>query len=100
MDLAKKIAEKFKLKVNVSLSILNKLAALASEELKTNGEFTFPGFVKVKTRVKPATKGHSRKINGQMREVKSKPARTVIRAVPVAAFKRLISATGHCVKVC
>merc|ERR1712216_626508 len=65
--------------------------SLAAEfEIKQNGIFTFPGFCRVKTRVKPATKAGKKEIFGEMRMVKAKPARTIVKAFPVAALKASI----------
>merc|ERR1712138_144115 len=65
--------------------------ALATEhELKQKGVFTIPGLCRLKTRVKPATKAGVRMMFGQETKVKAKPAKTVVKAFPVSAFKKQI----------
>merc|ERR1712087_394917 len=83
-------AEEFEIKQNVAGKIIASLADLGAKEVKKNGIFTFPGFVRVKTRVKPATKAGKREIFGEIRMVKAKPARTIVKAFPVAALKASI----------
>merc|ERR1712159_958316 len=89
-EIAKTIAGEFELKSSVAGKVIDSLAATAAKEVKKNGKFTFPGFCMVKTRTKPATKAGQREIFGKMVTVKAKPARTVVKAFPVAALKRSI----------
>merc|ERR1712139_77396 len=89
-EIAKTIAGEFELKSSVASKIIDSLAATAAKEVKASGKFTFPGFCMVKTRTKPATKAGQREIFGKMVQVKAKPARTVVKAFPVAALKRSI----------
>merc|ERR1712078_318752 len=89
-ELAKSIAEEFELKATVAGKIIGSLAETASKEVKKNGKFVFPGFCMVKTRVKPATKAGQREVFGKTVMVKAKPARTVVKAFPVAALKKSI----------
>merc|ERR1712232_1067693 len=66
-------------------------AALAEEHgLKKTGKFVIPGICQVKTRVKPATKAGKKMIFGKEVHVKAKPAKTIVKAYPVAALKRSI----------
>jgi hypothetical protein len=44
----------------------------------------------LKTRVKPATKAGKREMFGKTVVVKAKPAKTVVKAFPVAAIKKSI----------
>merc|ERR1712232_562607 len=86
--IAKSIAEEFELKTTVAGKIISSLAETAAKEVKSNGKFTFPGLCMVKTRVKPATKAGEREVFGKVVMVKAKPARTVVKAFPVAALKK------------
>merc|ERR1712216_950785 len=86
--IAKSIAEEFELKQNVAGQIISSLAGIAAKEVKANGKFTFPGLCMVKTRLKPATKAGEREVFGKMVMVKAKPARTIVKAYPVAALKK------------
>merc|ERR1712039_975871 len=88
--IAASIATEFELKQNVAGKIIASLAELGAKEVKKNGIFTFPGFCRIKTRVKPATKACKKEIFGEMRLVKAKPARTIVKAFPVAALKQSV----------
>merc|ERR1711879_615807 len=88
--MAKSIAEEFELKQNVAGKIISSLADIAAKEVKSNGKFTFPGLCMVKTRVKPATKAGEREVFGKVVMVKAQPARTIVKAYPVAALKKSI----------
>merc|ERR1719343_1475785 len=88
--IAQSLAAEFEIKQNVAGKIIASLADIAAKEVKKNGIFTFPGFCRVKTRVKPATKACKKEIFGEMRVVKAKPARTIVKAYPVAALKKSI----------
>jgi len=52
--------------------------------------FTIPGICRIKTRATPATKACVRMIFGKETKVKAKPAKTVVKAYPVAALKKQI----------
>merc|ERR1711990_303424 len=88
--LVKMGAEQHELKTKVCSGLLESLATLATTEVKKNGIFTIPGLARIKTRVKPATKAGVRMAFGQEIKVKAKPARTVVKAFPVAALKSQI----------
>merc|ERR1712224_860290 len=88
--IAKSIAEEFELKSNVAGKLIASLADIASKGVKSNGKFTFPGFCMVKTRTKPATKAGEREVFGKLVMVKAKPARTIVKAYPVAALKKSV----------
>merc|ERR1711978_175196 len=70
--------------------LLGSLATIAATEVKKAGVFTIPGLCRIKTRTKPATKAGKREIFGKMQIVKAKPARTIVKAYPVAALKNSI----------
>merc|ERR1712217_75316 len=78
------------LKQNVAGKIIASLAGIGAQEVKKTGIFTFPGLCRIKTRVKPATKACQKEIFGKMQMVKAKPARTIVKAFPVAALKQSV----------
>merc|ERR1712217_318364 len=84
------IATEFELKRNVAGKIISSLADMGSQEVKKTGIFTFPGLCRIKTRVKPATPACEKEIFGKMQTVKAKPARTIVKAFPVAALKKSV----------
>merc|ERR1739845_103349 len=88
--IAEAIATEFEIKKNVAGKIVASLAELGAKEVKKSGIFTFPGLCRIKTRVKPATKACNKEIFGKMRMVKAKPARTIVKAFPVAALKQSV----------
>merc|ERR1719190_283447 len=84
------LAEQNELKPKQCAGIMDSLAALAAAEVKKAGKFVIPGVCMIKTRHKPATKAGVRMAFGQEVKVKAKPARTVVKAFPVAALKQQI----------
>merc|ERR1711896_73955 len=71
-------------------AILSSLGDIAAKEVKKTGIFTIPGLCRIKTRVKPATKACVKVVFGKETKVKAKPAKTVVKAYPVAALKKQI----------
>merc|ERR1712159_44071 len=69
--------------------ILASLAAPGSAEVKKNGKFVLPGLAMIKTRLNPATKAGKRIMFGKEVAVKAKPAKTIVKAFPVAALKKM-----------
>merc|ERR1712096_364433 len=88
--LVRMLAEKHEMKTKACSGLLESLATLATTEVKKNGIFTIPGLCGIKTRLKPATKAGVRMCFGQEMKVKAKPARTIVKAFPVAALKAQI----------
>merc|ERR1712232_917645 len=88
--IVKALAEQHEMKTKVCSGLLESLATLATTEVKKTGIFTLPGLCRIKTRIKPATKAGVRMAFGQEMKVKAKPARTVVKAFPVAALKAQI----------
>merc|ERR1712183_291772 len=84
------IATEHSMKNKECSQVLNSLAAIAAKEVKKTGIFTLPGLCRIKTRVKPATKAGVRVMFGEEKKVKAKPARTIVKAYPVAALKQQI----------
>merc|ERR1712112_409787 len=83
------IATAAEIKKSQASKALAALGELASKEIK-KGKFVIPGVCMVKTRVKPATKAGKREVFGKVVMVKAKPARTVVKAFPVAALKKSV----------
>merc|ERR1712110_1136323 len=81
-------------KKSVCAKVLDTLATIATNEVKKAGKFTLPGLCMIKTRVKPATKAGKREIFGKMQIVKAKPAKTIVKAFPVAALKKHLIEVG------
>merc|ERR1711869_172887 len=71
-------------------NVLNSLVTVAAKEVKKTGVFAVPGLCRIKTRPKPATKACTKMIFGKETKVKAKPAKTVVKAFPVAALKKQI----------
>ena len=88
--LIRTLAEQHEMKTKACAGLLESLVTLATTEVKKTGIFTIPGLCRIKTRVKPATKAGVRMAFGQEMKVKAKPARTVVKAFPVAALKAQI----------
>merc|ERR1711981_206079 len=85
--LAEALATETEIKKSECMKIVNGLASIAAEQVKSAGLFTIPGLCRIKTRVKPATKAGKREVFGKVMMVKAKPARTVVKAYAVAALK-------------
>merc|ERR1711977_196155 len=88
--LTKALATEHSLKQKACSNVLNSLVALATSEVKKAGVFTIPGLCRIKTRTKPATKAGVRMMFGKETKVKAKPAKTIVKAFPVAALKKRI----------
>ena len=86
----KTIANENGLKQKACSQVISSLVALATSEVKKTGVFTLPGVCRIKTRTKPATKAGVRMMFGKETKVKAKPAKTVVKAFPVAALKKQI----------
>merc|ERR1712207_112902 len=88
--LAQALADGTELKRTQVSKVLDTLASVATREVKKAGKCTIPGLCMIKTRQKPATKAGKREIFGKMVMVKAKPAKTIVKAYPVAALKKSI----------
>ena len=88
--LAEAIATETEFKKKDVTRVLDSLAGVASEQVKSAGKVTIPGLVMIKTRMKPATKAGKREIFGKVVVVKAKPAKTVVKAFCVAALKKSV----------
>merc|ERR1712034_137494 len=88
--LLKLIATENEMKTKDCSNILNSLVTVATKEVKKTGIFTIPGICRIKTRTRPATKACVRMMFGEERRIKARPAKTVVKAFPVAALKQQI----------
>merc|ERR1711933_421416 len=86
--LAQALADGTELKKSEVSKVLDVLASVATKEVKKVGKCTIPGLCMIKTRQKPATKAGKKEIFGKLVMVKAKPAKTVVKAYPVAALKK------------
>merc|ERR1711866_22226 len=85
--LADAVATKCELKKSEAAKILAAITEIATAEVKKQGIFTLPGLCRIKTRKKAATKAGKREMFGKTVLVKAQPAKTVVKAFPVAALK-------------
>ena len=88
--LATELSEASGLKKGEISTILDTLAEIGTKEVKKNDKFTLPGLCMIKTRKKKATKGGKKMMFGKEVKVKPQPAKTVVKAFPVAALKQQI----------
>merc|ERR1712174_36381 len=88
--IAEALSTSTEMKKSVCGQILDSLAEIATQEVKSTGVFTIPGVCKIKTRMKPATKAGKREVFGKVVMVKAKPARKVVKAFPVSALKKSV----------
>jgi len=80
------VATSCELKKSVVPKLLSSLAEVGSTEENKSGLSSVPGLARIITRRKPATKT-SKKMFGKETVVKSKPAKTIVKAFPAAALK-------------
>merc|ERR1711963_947217 len=88
--LLKAIGDAHGLKRKACSNVLNSMMSIATSEIKKTGKFTVPGLCRIKTKFKPATKACVKNIFGKETQVKAKPAKTVVKAYPVAGLKKQI----------
>jgi len=88
--LSEALATDLGLKKGECSKFLDSLAGVAAKEVKKTGKFIVPGVCQVKTRVKPATKAGKREMFGKVVAVSAKPAKTIVKAFPVAAIKKVV----------
>merc|ERR1711912_150280 len=82
------VASGVEIKKSEASKIIDSLAGIATQQVKSAGKFVLPGLCMIKTRQKPATKAGKREVFGKVMMVKAKPARTIVKAYPVAALKK------------
>merc|ERR1711970_1261529 len=88
--MTKALATEHGLKQKACSEVINSVVAIATKEVKATGIFTLPGVCRIKTRLKPATKAGVRMMFGKETKVKARPAKTIVKAFPVAALKEQI----------
>merc|ERR1711939_52218 len=88
--IAEALATETGLKKSQCSKVMGVLADVAQTQVKKAGKFVVPGVCMVKTRVKPATKAGKRMMFGKEVVVKARPAKTVVKAFPVATLKKAI----------
>merc|ERR1712150_294810 len=88
--LAQALSEATEIKKSECAKVVNSLAEIATQQVKSVGKFVVPGLCMVKTRLKPATKAGKREVFGKVVMVKAKPAKTVVKAFPVSALKKSV----------
>merc|ERR1712100_137165 len=88
--IAEALATETGLKKSQCSKVMGILADVAQMQVKKAGKFVVPGVCMVKTRVKPATKAGKRMMFGKEVVVKARPAKTVVKAFPVATLKKSI----------
>merc|ERR1712050_90049 len=84
------VASGFEIKKSEASKIVDSIAEIATDQVKSVGKFVLPGLCMIKTRQKPATKAGKREVFGKVVMVKARPARTVVKAFPVSALKKSI----------
>merc|ERR1711982_230193 len=88
--IAEALAAASEVKKSDCSKIMDALAEMAATQVKSVGKFVVPGLVMIKTRKKPATKAGKRLMFGKEVVVAAKPAKTVVKAFPVAAIKKSV----------
>merc|ERR1712094_34315 len=88
--MTKTLSAEHSLKQKTVSEVINSMVAIATKEVKATGVFTLPGLCRIKTRLKPATKAGVRMMFGKEAKVKARPAKTIVKAYPVAALKKHI----------
>lgn len=93
-ELIKSIAEATELSRGQVVSVFEALAAEIKRDLgkKGPGVITVPGLLKIKVIHKPATKAREGKnpFTGETIMIKAKPARNVVKAVPLKGLKAMV----------
>merc|ERR1712046_315899 len=84
--IAEALAAASEVKKSGCSKIIDALAEMGANQIKSAGKFVIPGLVMIKTRKKPATKAGKRVMFGNV-VVAAKPAKTVVKAFPVSALK-------------
>merc|ERR1712083_584155 len=88
--LAQALSFSTEIKKSECAKVVNSLAEIATQQVKSVGKFVVPGLCMVKTRLKPATKAGEREVFGKVVMVKAKPAKTVVKAFAVSALKKSV----------
>ncbi len=83
------LAEKTGLNKKQAASAMDAVSTIVSEQLKSHGEVTIPGLIKLNVSIKAATPEHEgiNPFTKQPTIIKAKPERKVVKARPVKALK-------------
>ena len=91
----KELAEKSTLAGKQVASFFDALTSFIHEQIgkKGPGVVTLPGLLKIKRVEKPATKARMGRnpATGQEIQIKAKPKRTVVKAMPLKALKEMVT---------
>ena len=91
----KELAEKSTLQGKQVASLFDALTSFIHEQVgkKGPGVVTLPGLLKIKRVEKPATKARMGRnpATGQEIQIKAKPKRTVVKAMPLKALKEIVA---------
>ena len=82
-------AEKYELKRAQVKEIFEELANLATNEVKSNGEFVLPGFGKLVLSERKAREGRNPQ-TGETIMIKAKPKRTVVKVLALKKLKEMV----------
>lgn len=89
------ISEKTGLKKKDVVAVFDELSTIINGHVKKNaaGIFTMPGLMKVKVIRKPATKARKgiNPFTGEPTVFKAKPARNVVKILPLKALKEMVN---------
>lgn len=87
------IAEKTGLARKQVAGVFEQLTEIIKRDLKKHGIYTVPGLMKVKVIKKPATKARKgiNPFTGEETVFKAKPARKVVKVLPLKGLKDLVS---------
>merc|ERR1719463_130872 len=88
--IAEAVATAMGLKKSTASKVLTCLAEVGTREVAGVGKFTLPGLMRIQTKQKPARKAGKKMMFGKEVMVKAQPAKTVVKAFPVAALKKTI----------
>lgn len=91
-QLIEKIAELQQLAKKDVRAMMEALTEVGHKELKKNGVFVVPGFAKFVVVKKPATKARKgvNPFTGEEMMFKAKPARNVVKVLPLKALKEMV----------
>ncbi len=93
-EIYRELAETTELSRKQIVSVFDAMSGMISKDLgkKGPGVFTVPGLLKVKVVRKPATKARKgvNPFTGEEMMFKAKPARNVVKAVPLKALKDMV----------
>jgi len=88
-DFLNAVAEKSGLSKKQAASVMDAISGIVSDQLKSTGEVTLPGLIKLTVSEKAATPEREgiNPFTKQPTIIKAKPARKVVKARPVKALK-------------